>query len=115
MPIAEILTGISLVKASVDFIKKNIETVNDIKGIAKQIDGFFTGVDQMNKSQGKSMSIAEQFGSVENSANDFINRKLLEEQRTELTLDLDQLLGTKYYLNVQQGLIKQKKLCGCKG
>jgi len=84
MPIAEILTGISLVKASVDFIKKNIETVNDIKGIAKQIDGFFTGVDQMNKSQGKSMSIAEQFGSVENSANDFINRKLLEEQRTEL-------------------------------
>ena len=30
------------------------------------------------------MSIAEQFGSVENSANDFINMKLLEEQRTEL-------------------------------
>jgi len=38
----------------------------------------------MNKSKGKRMSIAEQFGSVEKSANDFINMKLLEEQRNEL-------------------------------
>jgi len=38
----------------------------------------------MNKGKGKGMSIAEQFGSVENSANDFINMKLLEEQRNEL-------------------------------
>ena len=64
--------------------KSNIGTANDIKDIAKQIDGFFTGADQMNKSKGKGMSIAEQFGSVENSANDFINMKLLEEQRAEL-------------------------------
>ena len=84
MVVAEILTGIALVQKSVSFIKDNISTVNDISGIAKQIDGFFTGADQMNKSKGKGMSIAEQFGSVENSANDFINMKLLEEQRAEL-------------------------------
>ena len=84
MVVAEILTGIALVQKSVSFIKDNISTVNDISGIAKQIDGFFTGADQMNKSKGKGLSIAEQFGSVENSANDFINMKLLEEQRTEL-------------------------------
>ena len=84
MVVAEILTGIALVSKSVEFIKKNISTANDIKDIAKQIDGFFTGADQMNKSKGKGMSIAEQFGSVENSANDFINMKLLEEQRDEL-------------------------------
>jgi len=84
MVVAEILTGISLVSKSVEFIKKNISTANDIKDIAKQIDGFFTGADQMNKSKGKGMSIAEQFGSVENSANDFINMKLLEEKRAEL-------------------------------
>jgi hypothetical protein len=84
MVVAEILTGIALVQKSVSFIKENISTVNDISGIAKQIDGFFTGADQMNKSKGKGMSIAEQFGSVENSANDFINMKLLEEQRAEL-------------------------------
>ena len=84
MVVAEILTGIALVQKSVSFIKDNISTVNDISGIAKQIDGFFTGADQMNKSKGKGMSIAEQFGSVENSANDFINMKLLEEKRAEL-------------------------------
>lgn len=78
------LTGIALIKKSVDFVKENISTVQDISGIAKQIDGFFLGEEQMNKGQGKGMSIAEQFGSVEKSADDFINRKLLEEKREEL-------------------------------
>ena len=78
------LTGIALIKKSVDFIKENINTVQDISGIAKQIDGFFLGEEQMNKGQGKGMSIAEQFGSVEKSADDYINRKLLEEKRQEL-------------------------------
>jgi hypothetical protein len=84
MVVAEILTGIALVQKSVEFIKSNINTVQDISGIAKQIDGFFLGEEQMNKKQGKGMSIAEQFGSVEKSADDFINRKLLEERRNEL-------------------------------
>tara|TARA_X000001382_G_C3128227_1_gene165441 strand:- start:11 stop:757 length:747 start_codon:yes stop_codon:yes gene_type:complete len=84
MVVAEILTGIALVQKSVDFIKSNIGTANDIKDIAKQIDGFFTGEAQMNKKAGKGLSIAEQFGSVESSATDFIDRKLLEEKRNEL-------------------------------
>jgi len=84
MVLVEILTGIALVQKSVSFIKENISTINDISGIAKQIDGFFTGSDQMNKKKGKGMSLAQQFGSVESSANDFINMKLLEEQRNEL-------------------------------
>ena len=49
MVVAEVLTGIALVKKSVDFIKENISTVQDIQGIAKQIDGFFEGEAQMNK------------------------------------------------------------------
>ena len=84
MVVAEILTGIALVKKSVDFIKDNISTVQDIRGIAKQIDCFFLGEEQMNKGQGKGMSIMEQFGSVESSATDYIDRKLLEEKRQEL-------------------------------
>ena len=77
------LTGIALVKKSVDFIKENINTVNDIKGIAQQIDGFFEGEAQMNKTQGKGLGLKEQFG-IESTASDFIDRKLLEEQRHEL-------------------------------
>ena len=93
MVVAEILTGIALVQKSVEFIKSNISTVNDIKGIAKQIDGFFLGEEQMNKEQGKGMSIAEQFGSVESSANDFISRKLLEEKREELKFIINMRFG----------------------
>ena len=86
------LTGIALIKKSVDFVKENISTVNDIKDIAKQIDGFFEGEAQMNKGQGKGLGIKEQFG-IESTASDFIDRKLLEEQRYELKLLIDNRFG----------------------
>ena len=82
MVVAEILTGIALVQKSVEFIKSNINTVSDIKGIAQQIDGFFEGEAQMNKKSG-TVGIKEQFG-IESTASDFIDRKLLEEKRQEL-------------------------------
>ena len=86
------LTGIALVKKSVDFIKENISTVNDIKGIAQQIDGFFEGEAQMNKNQGKGFGFKEQFG-IESSATDFIDRKLLEEKRQELKTIINMRFG----------------------
>ena len=46
-PISTVLTGLALIRASVSFVKENISTVNDISGIAKQIDGFFQGVDEI--------------------------------------------------------------------
>ena len=49
MVVAEVLTGISLVKASVDFIKSNINTANDISQIAKQIDDLFKGEQEIQK------------------------------------------------------------------
>ena len=93
MVLVEILTGIALVQKSVSFIKENISTINDISGIAKQIDGFFTGEAQMNKKSGKGMSIAQQFGSVESTATEFIDRKLLEEQRQTLKNMLNMRFG----------------------
>ena len=92
MVVAEILTGIALVQKSVDFIKSNINTVNDIKDIAKQIDGFFEGEAQMNKGQGKGIGLKEQFG-VESTASDFIDRKLLEEKRNELKMIINMRFG----------------------
>ena len=86
------LTGIALVKKSVDFIKENISTVKDIKGIAQQIDGFFEGEAQMNKKQGKGLGLKEQFG-IESSATDFIDRKLLEEKRQELKTIINMRFG----------------------
>ena len=91
MVVAEVLTGIALVKKSVDFIKENISTVQDIQGIAKQIDGFFEGEAQMNKKGGK-IGLKEQFG-IESTANDFIDRKLLEEKRNELKMIINMRFG----------------------
>ena len=92
MVVAEILTGIALVQKSVEFIKSNISTAKDIKDIAKQIDGFFEGEEQMNKKQGKGIGIAQQFG-IESTASDFIDRKLLEEARYELKLLIQDRFG----------------------
>jgi len=93
MVVTEILFGIALVQKSVSFIKSNINTAKDIQSIAQQIDGFFTGEAQMNKSKGKGMSLAEQFGSVESTATSFIDRKLLEEQRQELKMIINLRFG----------------------
>ena len=45
--IAETLAGISLLKASVDFIKSNIDTAKDIGEIAGAVDGLFRGNDEV--------------------------------------------------------------------
>ena len=48
-PITAVLTGIALVKQSVEFIKSNIETVNDIGEIVGAIDNLLDGEKQVQK------------------------------------------------------------------
>ena len=84
MVVAEILTGIALVKKSVDFIKENINTVNDISGIAKQIDQMFEGQQQINKERSKQAnSTANELG-LSNVADSIINAKLAQERIAEI-------------------------------
>jgi len=56
MVVAEVLTGIALVKQSVDFIKSNINTAQDIGTFASHIDALLTGRDQANKDKHKAAS-----------------------------------------------------------
>ena len=44
-----ILTGIALVKKSVDFIKTNIDTIQDIGDIKGRVDKALNGQQQVNK------------------------------------------------------------------
>ena len=48
-PISTGLAGIVLVQKSVDFIKSNINTVNDIRDIAGALDGLFEGENKSRK------------------------------------------------------------------
>ena len=52
-PVTAILSGIALVKSATSFIKDNINTVNDISDIAKQIDQMFEGQQQIHKERNK--------------------------------------------------------------
>jgi len=85
MVVAEILTGISLVKASADFIRNNVAVAKDISSLASSIDDLFRGESEVNKAANKKsgVGIVDQFG-VESVAQEYVNRKLKDEQIAEV-------------------------------
>jgi hypothetical protein len=94
MPVAEILAGISLVKASVDFIKSNIDTAKDVGEIAGAIDGLFRGSEDVQKNRNKKskLGLADQFG-INNVAQEMIDAKLAEEKMHEMRTLVDLRFG----------------------
>ena len=92
--IAEVLAGISLVKASVDFIKSNVNTAKDIGEIAGAIDGLFKGNDELQKQRAKKAKpgIGDQFG-IQSVAQEVIDAKLAEEKMQEMRNLIDMRFG----------------------
>ena len=86
MPIAEIMAGISLVKASVDFIKSNIDTAKDIGEIAGAVDGLFRGQEEIERKRSKKAGVGglgDQFG-IKTVAQEVIDAKLAQEKMQEM-------------------------------
>ena len=85
MPIAEIMAGISLVKASVDFIKSNIDTAKDIGEIAGAVDGSFVVRKKLKEKRSKKagVGIGDQFG-IKTVAQEVIDAKLAQEKMQEM-------------------------------
>ena len=94
MVVAEVLTGISLVKASVDFIKSNISTCQAIGQIASQIDDLFAGEKQVQQARAKKSGtgLGEQFG-VDTVAKEMIDARLAAEQLQEVATMVDMRFG----------------------
>ena len=94
-PVTAALAGISLVKASVDFIKQNINTAKDIGEIAGQIDALFTGQKQVQEASNRKsgVGIADQFG-VQSVAKEMIDAKLAAEQLAEVARMVDFRFGS---------------------
>ena len=83
-PVTAVLTGIALVKQATSFIKENINTVQDISGIAKQIDQLFEGQQQIQKERNKQAnSTANELG-LSSVADSIIQSKLAQEQINEI-------------------------------
>ena len=92
--LGDIVTGIQLVKKSVDFIKDNINTCRDISEIAGSIDDLLDGKQQLDKKRSKKdgMSLADQFG-VKTVANEVIDAKLAAEELYNVSVLVDQRVG----------------------
>jgi len=93
-PISTALAGIALIKSSVDFIKSNISTAQDIGQIAGQIDALFTGQKQVQQASNKKsgVGLADQFG-VQSVAEETINARLAAEQIAEVARMVDFRFG----------------------
>jgi hypothetical protein len=108
MPVAEILAGISLVKASVDFIKSNIDTAKDVGEIAGAIDGLFRGNEDVQKDRNKRSKpgLADQFG-INNVAQEMIDAKLVEEKMQEMRTLVDLRFGPGTWQSILDERIKR--------
>lgn len=89
-PITAGLTGIALVQKSVDFIKSNINTVNDIKDIAGSIDALFAGEKQVQQERFGNKSV---LGQTKDAAHSVIDAKLAQEQMEEISILIDNRFG----------------------
>ena len=108
MVVAEVLTGIALVQKSVEFIKSNISTVNDIGGIAKQIDDLFRGEKDIQRARNKKAGggIASQFG-VDTVAQEVIDAKLAAEKLQEVATMVDMRFGHGTWAGILQERAKR--------
>ena len=89
-PISTALTGLALVQQGVDFVKKNINTAQDIGQIFGMVDAALNGRDQINKSRWGNKSL---LGQHNDAANAVIDAKLAEEQIEEMKNLIDYRFG----------------------
>ena len=103
--IAETLAGISLLKASVDFIKSNIDTANDIGEIAGAVDGLFRGHDevQAERSKKSGVTIGDQFG-IKSVAQEMIDAKLAQEKMQEMK----NMINMRFGPNTWQTIVDER-------
>ena len=89
-PVSTVLTGLALVKQSVDFVKSNIATVQDIGQIAGVINNALDGEKQIQTSRFNDKSI---IGQSRDAANAVIDAKLAQENLEELKILVDNRFG----------------------
>ena len=94
MVLGDIVTGINLVRQSVDFIKSTINTAKDVNDIVGAIDDLLDGEQQINAKRSKKdgVSLKDQLG-IKSVAHEVIDAKIAAEQRYEMSVLIDQRFG----------------------
>ena len=89
-PVSTALAGIALVQQSVEFIKKNINTAQDISQILDMVDNALNGQQQINKERWGNKTL---IGSHKSAAHAVIDAKLANEQIEEMKNLIDMRFG----------------------
>ena len=89
-PVSTALAGIALVQQSVEFIKKNINTAQDISEIFDMVDNALNGQQQINKERWGNKTL---IGSHKSAAHAVIDAKLAAEQIEEMKNLIDYRFG----------------------
>ena len=100
-PITTVLTGLALAKQGIEFIKSNLDTINDAKAIGEQLSNIFQGHQQFNKQRFN--------GGLKDVAIEMIEYKQQEEMLYELKMLLDFRFGNGFYDQVQAEYIKRQR------
>jgi hypothetical protein len=109
-PVTAVLTGIALVKKSVDFVKSNISTAQDIGDIIGHVDKALNGQQDVIKARDKAN--VDHFA-TENIAKEVIDAKLAQEHLNEMRQLIDYRFGHgtwAYILQERKRRIDAKKL-----
>tara|TARA_B100000900_G_scaffold240145_1_gene204143 strand:+ start:1528 stop:1998 length:471 start_codon:yes stop_codon:yes gene_type:complete len=101
-PVTAALAGIALVKKSVDFIKENIQTCQDIGQIIGHVENAMAGEQQVIKERDKAG--ADPFA-TENVAQEIIDAKLAREHLNELR----NLINLRFGPNTWQEILAERK------
>jgi hypothetical protein len=94
MVLGDIVTGINLVRQSVDFIKSTISTARDVNDIVGAIDDLLDGEQEINARRSKKdgVRLKDQLG-IKSVAHEVIDAKIAAEQRYEMSVLIDQRFG----------------------
>tara|TARA_R100000654_G_scaffold10606_1_gene23314 strand:+ start:153 stop:620 length:468 start_codon:yes stop_codon:yes gene_type:complete len=108
---AETLAGIALCKSAFEAIKKGVSTAKDVSEIAKDIDNFFSGEQEVNRAANKKAGASDI--SLKSVAQEVIDRKLAAEQRQQLSTMIDLRFGPGTFasiVNERARRIQEQKL-----
>jgi len=99
---AEAMAGIALVKASVEFIKSNIDTAKDIGEIAGAVDDLFRGQEEVEKKRSKKagIGVGDQFG-IKSVAQEVIDAKVA----TEAMQEMKNMINMRFGPNTWQEIV----------
>ena len=101
-PVTAVLTGIALVKKSVDFIKSNISTAQDIGDIISHVDNALNGQQEVIKKREKKG--ADPFA-IANVAKEVIDAKLAQEHLYEMK----QLINLRFGHGTWEYILEERK------